>query len=844
METYPSGIVYNKQNNSTMKRIISFGFFFSLLSISSFAQDKNFYKPGEIYAKLQQLNTVGSVLYVAAHPDDENTQLITYFAKGKHLRTGYLSATRGDGGQNLIGIEIKEELGVIRTQELLRARRIDGGQQFFSRATDFGYSKHPDETFNVWDKEKVLADFIWVYRNFRPDIIITRFSQEPGVTHGHHTASAILGMEAFDMAGDSTVLKEQLNLVEPWAPQKILWNIGLWSYRRSGEKFDPEGFSVLDVGRYDPLLGESYTEIAARSRSSHKSQGFGQSGSRGSENEYLKQWGGIETDDLFEGLDLTWNRIENAEYVQSAIDKCLNNFDAQNPSSIIPYLIEGRKALLKLPDQYWKDIKMNEIDQLIVAAAGLYLEARTDKIYFTKGDSIKVEIEAVNRSDYPIILTSIDMSLQDELINEAVLLQSNKSHIQEFQFAIPENTNISQPYWLKKKGTLGMYNVSDLKRIGKPENDPLFSARISLKIDDQYIDQVLPIVYKTTDRVKGEVSQPIVMTPEVMVNIETKSLVFGNEEPKTVSVRVTSGKENISGELKLMLPKGWKSKPLSQPFASKIRNEEKVYSFLVTPPKRSSKGQLRVEAVTEMGTFDKGITKISYDHIPNQVIFPEAILDVTKIDLKIMGTEIGYVMGAGDQVPEALMQIGYNVTLLEKDDIVLDNLKLFDAVVVGIRAFNVNDWMAFKNQELFEYAKLGGTVVVQYNTYGTVTDKLAPYPLKISRDRVSVEEAPVEIIDTAHPVVNRPNKILKQDFENWVQERGLYFPNEWSAEFKPILKMNDPGEDEKLGSLLIAPYGNGYYVYTGLSFFRELPAGVPGAYKLLANILSLKQTSN
>ncbi|MEQ8240681.1 MAG: PIG-L family deacetylase [Cyclobacteriaceae bacterium] len=808
------------------------------------AQVKNGYKPGDIYAKLQQLNTVGSVLYVAAHPDDENTQLITYFAKGKHLRTGYLSATRGDGGQNLIGVEIKEELGVIRTQELLRARSIDGGAQYFSRATDFGYSKHPDETFNVWNKDKVLADFIWVYRNFRPDIVITRFSQEPGVTHGHHTASAILGMEAFEKAGDSTVYKEQLALVDPWSPKKIFWNTGRWSYRRSGKEFDPSEFVMVDVGGYDPLLGESYTEIAAKSRSSHKSQGFGQSGSRGVENEYLKQWGGVESQDLFEGLDFTWNRIENAEKVQAAIDKCLNNFDIQKPGAIVPYLLEVRRSLLQLPDQYWKEVKITEVNELIVLASGLYLEARTDEMYFSTGDSIKIELEAVNRSDQKIQLTLIDFSLQNELITENVLLEDNKPYIQEFQFAVPSGLPLSQPYWLQKKGTLGMYNVTDQRLIGKPENDPLFHARVTLKIADQYIDQTLPIVFKTTDRVKGEVTQPIGLTPEVMVNIETASLIFGNEAPKTVNVRVTSGIDNLSGQLKVKLPKGWKSSPESQPFDSKIRNEEKVYAFDITPPKRTSIGQLAVEAVTASGTYTKGITKIAYDHIPNQVLFPEATIDITKIDLKIGAPKIAYIMGAGDQVPEALSQIGYEVVLLDKDDIVAENLQQYDAVMVGIRAFNVHEWMTFKNQELFDYAKAGGTVVIQYNTYGTVTDELAPYSLKISRDRVSVEEAPVEIINTAHPVVNRPNKISKQDFENWVQERGLYFPDEWSAEFEPILKMNDPGEEEKKGSLLIAKHGKGYYVYTGLSFFRELPAGVPGAYKLLANILALKQPNN
>lgn len=815
-----------------------------LLGINSFAQIPARYHAGEIHQMLKKLNTLGSVLYVAAHPDDENTELITYFARGKHYRTAYLSATRGDGGQNLIGTEIREELGIIRTQELLAARNIDGGEQFFSRANDFGYSKHPDETFNIWKREDVLADFVWVIRNFKPDVLVTRFSQEPGITHGHHTGSAMLAMEGFRLSGDSTAFPEQLAYVDTWSPKKIFWNVGLWSYRRLGKKFDPTGHLKIDVGGYDPLLGYSLTEIAAKSRSSHKSQGFGQSGSRGPEYEYLKQWAGEETEDVFGGIDTRWSRVEGSEAVSEAVKSCLLNYDIERPEGILPDLLTLRRELLILPDQYWKEQKLKEVDKVIQAVTGLYLEMKSDGFAYVAGDSINITFEAINRSDVKMSLSGVDFSFHSENVILNLDLANNQSVLQKFKLKVPGDQPLSQPYWLQAAGSLGMYQVMNQAERGRPENRPALSTRVTIKIEDHFLDYDVPVVFKSTDRVKGEQARPIAITPKVMVNIENESLVFGALEPKPVIVRVTSGSMGVTGIVKLDLPKGWSSQPDYFPIELARKGEEQSFEFALTPSRKSGQFVIGAQVEVNQEIFNKGIAVINHDHIPIQTSFPTTSVKASKIDLKIEGEQIGYIMGAGDKVPDALEEIGYEVELLSKEDVTVDNLSKFDAVVLGIRAFNVLPWLEFKNQILFEYARSGGTVLVQYNTWGTVTKELAPYPLEFSRDRVSVEEAEVRILAPDHQVLNRPNKILKQDFENWVQERGLYFPNKWSEEFKPILSMNDPGEDPKEGSLLIARHGKGFYVYSGISFFRELPAGVPGAYRLLANILSLNETTN
>mgnify|MGYP000209299769 CR=1 FL=1 len=830
--------VYQQELKLVKIGLIAFSIF---ISLSAFGQTKPInYSASAILQQLNKVNTLGSAMYIAAHPDDENTRLIAYLSNGMNIRTSYMAATRGDGGQNLIGPEIREGLGVIRTQELLAARRTDGGEQFFSRANDFGYSKDPDETFNVWDREEVLADFIWNIRKFRPDVLITRFSLTPKVTHGHHTASAILALEAFEKSGDPAVFPEQLKYVEPWQPERIFWNTSTWFFRRSGQQFDPEKYIREDVGQYNSNLGQSYTEISALSRSMHKSQGFGDSGDRGAEYEYFEQWGGDKAESLFGGIDTSWKRVEGSEEVSYYLNEARLNFDPAKPSAILGELMNARAALLKIPDQYWKEVKLQELRELILMVTGTYLEVAADQPNYTPGDSITVNFEAINRSDAPLVLTSLNFSIFNEQFIYNLELSPNQRNQFSYQIQIPEDMSNTNPYWLEQSGTEGMYAVADQLLRGLPENNPAVTARVSLTIDGQFVDYELPVVFKKTDPVRGEVTQPLVIQPKVMVNIKSSSLVFAGSESKSIEVSVIAGADNQAGQVSLEMPDVWNCQPSSHDFELKSKDEEQVFIFEITPSKKASSGKITALARANGETYDLSKQEIAYDHIPRQVLFPKAEVDAVKIDAVPTGKRIGYIMGAGDEVPQSLQQVGFQVDLLDKDQVTASNMEKYDAVILGVRAFNTVPWLAFKNQELFEYAKAGGNVIVQYNTsHRLVTQDVAPLPIQLSRDRVTVEESPVKVLAPKHDVLNQPFKITKDDFDGWVQERGLYFPSEWDAAFEPILEMNDPGESPKQGSLLVAKYGKGYYVYTGLSFFRELPPGVPGAYKLLINMISL-----
>ncbi len=825
---------------SHQRLIFTLLFFIFLLNAS--AQSPRNYNSTDISLRLKKLNILGSVLYVAAHPDDENTSAIAYFANGELLRTGYLSATRGDGGQNLIGPEIREGLGLIRTQELLAARRIDHGEQFFSRAVDFGYSKHPDETFNKWNKVEVLSDFVKVFRQFRPDVVITRFNMQPGVTHGHHTASAILANEAFQISGDSSVFKDQLNELDPWQPSKIIWNTSWWFYQRSGQEFDTVGLNKINVGAFSPFLGKSFTEISAQSRSMHKSQGFGTSGSRGNEMEYFTKLdrSPMTTSEVFEGIDISWNRVSNSEQVQYFIDEANKNYDPARPHLILDDLLAARKALIKLPDQYWKEVKLKEVDELIWAVTGTFIKMSTKQDSFSPGDSIAISGELINRSSAKIILSSVHFNIGDDTYLFNLPMEKNQSNQMNFELEIPHDMPISQPYWLREEGTDGMFKVSNSSLIGKPENPPALYSRVTLKVYDQFIDYEIPILYNSSDPVEGEIFRPIHITPPVMVSADQGVLLFGDATEKQIKVNVTSGKSHVSGSVYLQLPKGWKSKPEQYSFNIHSKGEQQQFTFSITPSRDQGQFEIAVVAEFEGQEYRREIKEINYDHFPPQRLYPEAIVSASKIDLMQLDIKIGYIMGAGDLIPQNLEQVGFDVSLLEENQVTAVNLKQYDAIVLGVRAFNTVDWLANKNQVLFDYVKGGGNLIVQYNTNRSmVTRDIAPFKLTLSRDRVTVEESEVRFLDNQHPVLNFPNKISEEDFKGWVQERGLYFPGEWSDELKPILSMNDPGEAALDGSLLVGKHGDGHYIYTGLSFFRELPAGVPGAYRLFINLISI-----
>jgi LmbE family N-acetylglucosaminyl deacetylase len=861
------------------------------LLIEAKAQAPKTYTSSEILLGLKKLNVVGSVMYIAAHPDDENTRLLAYLANGRQLETSYLSCTRGDGGQDLIGPELREQLGVIRTQELLAARRIDGAHQYFSRANDFGFSKTSAETFTIWDKEQVLSDMVWVIRQRRPDVLITRFPPDARAGHGHHQASAILAAEAFDAAGDPKRFPEQLKYVQAWQPKRLYWNTGSY-FVKPGESM--AGYLTLDAGGYNPLLGQSYGEIAAHSRSQHRSQGFGSAAQRGEAIEYFQFVKGTPAKtDLFEGIDQTWNRVPGGAAVGKLVDEVVKKYDAGNPSASVAGLLEVREKMKDLIAEarkhewqltkekniafYYYGVKHEEVDKLIQACLGLYLEASAQQSSTTTTSSLKIKWELLNRSNQPVTLNyaryfAANDSAGGTQVGSDVgkvepVVQPGKSVGQEDSFTLltQQPISTSQPYWLRDAGTIGMYKVSTQSLVGRAENLPAVRLEFDISFDKQNKNSIaisVPVQYKHTDPVLGELYQPLAVVPPVMVNIPAaRAYVFADQQPKPVPVTLRAGQAGVKGQLALQVPSGWQAEPATAAFDLKNKDDEQTITFQLRPLAGAAEGKAELRAVATIGTekYSRGIQQITYPHIPTQTLFPEATAPLVRLNVARGHTKnIGYLMGAGDEVPEALRQLGYTVALLDPaTDLTAERLAKYDAVVLGVRAYNVLDRLKTQQPELLRYVENGGTMLVQYVVNrGTVLPQIGPYPLTLSADRVTVENTPVTFLPApggaiitrpaaqptapslAQSLLSTPNQLTAADFSTgWVQEQGLYYPSAWDSHYQTVIGSHDPGETDKQSAILVAPYGKGRYIYTGLSLFRELPAGVPGAFRILANLV-------
>ena len=798
----------------------------------------------EIFEAIQKLNVLASVLYVAAHPDDENTRLISYMANHVKARTAYLSLTRGDGGQNLIGSELRELLGIMRTQELLAARRIDGGEQRFTRANDFGYSKHPQETHEIWDKDIVLADVVWAIRTFKPDIIINRFDHRtPGTTHGHHTSSAMLSMEAFDLTNDASKYPEQLNYTDLWQPKRIFFNTSWWFYgsRKRFEEADKSNMINFDVGVYYPLKGMSNNEVASIASSQHLCQGFGRLSQRGGQNEYIEFLKGepLNGNNPFAGIDTSWNRIDGGEAIGKILKAVEANFNFSDPSVHLTELLKAYQLLQNVKDEHWKTIKSKSLKAIIEACTGLYLEVSANMPTVTKNEAVNFRIEALNRSKANIELVSYNLTSLKDPVSKNIKLNENQKINLEEGITIPQDIDYTSAYWLDKKGTLGMYTVENQKLIGKPETPRAVNVTFNLNIEGVLMAMTKPVIYRYSEPDKGELYRPFEIIPPVSAHVKDKVIFFENDKQKDVEIIVKAGKDNIDGFVQLAYPNGWSVYPEKQKVTIKNKNDVQNVVFTIIPPKHQNEGFITPMVNVDGEFYTKQQIEIDYNHIPFQTVYLHSESKIVRLNIEKRGTNIGYIEGAGDVVPQSLRQIGYNVTVIEPEQITSDNLFEFDAIVVGIRAYNILDELKFKQKYLFDFVENGGNLIVQYNTSRRLkVDNIAPYPLKLSRDRVTDETAEMRILNPDHPILNVPNKITEQDFEGWVQERGLYFPNEWSDEFTPLFSSNDKGETPKEGGLLVAKYGKGYYIYTGLSFFREFPAGVSGAYRLFANLLS------
>jgi len=826
-----------------MKKNIIFLSFFLLISITLHAQKPQKLSSNQVYEKIQKLNFLGTALYIAAHPDDENTRLISYLSNNVKARTGYLSLTRGDGGQNLIGPEIREQLGVIRTQELLAARNIDGGEQFFTRANDFGYSKHSDETLEIWQKEKVLADVVWAIRTFKPDVVINRFdAKSAGRTHGHHTASAILSEEAFELAGDKSKFKEQLKYTTTWQPNRLFFNTTWWFYgsREKFKKADKSNMLSVDVGVYYPLKGLSNNELASMASSQHLCQGFGRVTTRGSQIEYVEFLKGTFPKDktsIFSGINTTWNRIKGGGKIGTILYEIESEFDFKNPSIHLPKLMQAYQLIAKLENTHWKNIKLAQLKEIIVAVTGLYLEASAVSSSTTPNSSIKVTIEALNRSTAAVEITSILLMPENKKVTKNRTLESNKKHTFSETIFI-KNSAYSSPYWLNSPGDLGIYKVDNQQLIGKPETPRTVKVQFNLLINQQSISITRNVIHRYGKRDKGEIYEPFEIVPKLTTKLNSKVLIFSDDTPQKVSVIVAAGITDVSGKVRLQVPIGWKVSPAEIDIKINQKGDTKTVDFMVTPSKNQSEGILKSSIHSNGKIYNKELVVINYNHIPKQSVLVPSEAKIVRLDIQKAGNHIGYIKGAGDAIPESLRQIGYTVLEINPNTITAENLDKFDAIVVGIRAYNTIDVLKFKQKFLLEYVAKGGNLIVQYNTNRRV-DVQSPFTLELSRDRVTDENAEVTILAKNHSLLNFPNKITADDFKGWVQERGLYFPNTWSKEYTPILSMKDKGETAKKGSLLVAKYGKGHYIYTGLSFFRELPAGVSGAYKIFANMLSI-----
>lgn len=818
-----------------------------LLGLEGLAQTPVTYTSADIYLQVKKLNVLGSVLYIAAHPDDENTHLLTWLSKDRLYRTGYLSLTRGDGGQNLIGDEQGIALGLIRTQELLAARRIDGAEQFFSRAFDFGFSKSSSEALKLWDKEKILADVVWVIRKFQPDILITRFPEDARAGHGQHAASAILAREAFHAAADPSRFPEQLRYgVKPWQAKRILWN----TYRFGGVNTTADDQFKVDVGAFNPFIGKSYGEIAAQSLSQHKSQGTGSSGARGSRWEYFSHVDGSKIQkDFLDGVDTSWGRI-GAGGISDRITAILKNYVMAAPESSVPALVDLYKELSRLPAGYWTTQKMRETQRLIELCSGLWLEAFSDKQLAVQGDSLSLTVSMNNRLGAPVKIKSITLDNIDTVFSKELPKNTNFSFSRSIY--IPDSKPVSQPYWLEQDMSEGSFNVRDQALIGRPESPAPIRVVFRLEIGGHSFDVERPAVYKYTDPVKGELYQPIAVVPPVSVSLDPAMVMFNSNAKKT---------HPVTAELKANRPlKGYQAGVSLEGNGETIRKAAQRFSvekgfsrnyvFDIGGNTIRGTGQQRMGASVVLAdsagsqTYSLNMQAIKYDHIPDIYYFRKAAVNMVGIDLKTAGKRIGYIAGAGDKVPEALARMGYEVSILSAQDIQPNALRHFDAVIAGIRAYDIHPFLFQKNEIIKEYIREGGNYIVQYNTARQSWPSAAgPYPFDISRTRVTDEQSPVKLLMPEHAVFNFPNKIGPDDFKDWIQERGIYFAANLDPAFVAPLAMNDPGEKEEKGSLVIAEYGKGRFVYTGLVFFRELPAGVPGAYRLFANIIALNKKS-
>ena len=797
--------------------------------------------------QLERLRVVGSVLMIAAHPDDENTAFLAWCAQHRKLRTAYLSLTRGEGGQNLIGTEQGELLGVIRTQELLAARHVDGAEQFFTRAVDFGFSKTADETLAKWGRDEILSDMVWVIRNFRPDVIVLRFSGTPRDGHGHHQASAILGREAFRLAADAKAFPAQLKHVKPWQARRLYWNTFSFTRQQEAEEEKMPQRLRIDTGDYNPLLGLSYGELAGLSRSQHRSQGMGSPERRGPAPNFLVLYDGEPASkDFFEGIDTSWNRIPGGAAVGAKLDAALAAFRPEAPELAVPHLIEARRLMAAL-DHPDARRKLEELDEAVAAAAGLWLDVSASRPWASPGGQVELAMTALNRSSLPARLLGVALEgMRGAPSFSGGPLGYNQPQTGRATLRVPADEPLTQPLQLRHPQKGNLYGIPNLAEVGPAEAPPVLTAVFRVEIAGGEILVRRPVEHRYVDRVRGELTRPFVIAPPVSLHVSETPLLFRTPAARPVAVEVRAVTGATEGAVRLEAPQGWSVEPAEHRFSLADAGQSATVTFQVTPPAAPAVGVLRASAQAGGRDWRDSVVRIEYEHIPPQVVLRPAETRLLRQEILISARRVGYVMGAGDFVPEALREMGCEVELLDERRLAQGDLSGYDAIVTGIRAFNTRADLRAAARRLREYMERGGTVVVQYNTlegFGpdasdALLRNVGPFPLRTGRSRVTVEEAPVRALLPDHPLLQRPNRISAKDFEGWIQERALYFPSEWDERYEALLETADPGEPPQRGGLLYARVGQGSYIFTSYAWWRQLPAGVTGAWRIFANLVS------
>jgi LmbE family N-acetylglucosaminyl deacetylase len=832
-----------------------------LFAVALWSQPQPFSGAPDLEHSLRSLNQLGSMMMIAAHPDDERTGVLAYFARGRHMRTAYLSLTRGEGGQNLIGSEQGGALGVIRTQELLAARKIDGAEQFFTRAIDFGFSRTAAETFEKWGHQRVLGDVVWNIRRYRPDILVLVFSGTPRDGHGQHQVSALVGKEAFTAAADPKQFPEQLQWVQPWQakrivraefPRNFVFPPGAFPPGRGGRGGQPSApffpplpaAGSVETGDFNPVLGYSYEELAVLSRSMHHSQGTGAMRRPGAvQTDFGLVAGEPATNDPFDGIDTSWKRIPGGAPVGEILAEAIRTFDVTHPAKTIPLLAKARPLIAALSDPLAK-AKLADLDETIAQCAGLFLEAQAGAPEVVPGGPFSLTATVLNRSTEPVRVISekIEGAWNQALDAKPATLGYNQESQTQFKATVPPDEEYSQPYWLREPPDRDMYRVKEQRLVGLADTPPVASVRWRLATAGVEIEVVRPVHYRYAEHSEGERVRPLAVVPRVAVNLTESVAVFPDATPRAVHIVLHANAGKTSGTVRMVAPVGWKVTPAELPLELEDSGEEREAVFQVTPPAAASVAELGAVARVNGREIPDGMEVISYPHFPVQTLFPPARIKLVRASIQVSVHRVGYIMGAGDEMPGALRQMGVDVTLLSPQDLAQGDLSRFEAIVAGVRAYNVRADVRANQARLLDYVKNGGTYIVQYNT-GDATLQMGPYPFMTppgNNYRVTVEEAPVQLPHPDSPLLRTPNRIEPADFDGWVQERGLYFATEWDKRYETVFSCHDPDEPPLEGGELWTRYGKGVYIFTAYAWFRQLPAGVPGAYRLFANMLSAK----